>query len=158
MIKLLRKMYIKFLSIFDREFVARALNIHHPSELKAWDTFNTTLRKDYDEYCSVREELREWHWLMNRYGCATINEFENLIKEIINRPNNELEELKSAAELKGRELSKWLALARNFGCFNQSELYMMVESMKNQVDFLCKSRKPADPQYVDEWFRFKKMF
>lgn len=23
---------------------------------------------------------------------------------------------------------------------------------------LCKSRKPADPQYVDEWFRFKKMF
>lgn len=28
----------------------------------------------------------------------------------------------------------------------------------HQVDFLCKSRKPADPQYVDEWFRFKKMF
>lgn len=23
---------------------------------------------------------------------------------------------------------------------------------------LCKSRTPADPQYVDEWFRFKKMF
>lgn len=30
--------------------------------------------------------------------------------------------------------------------------------MKNQVDFLCKNRNPADPQYVDEWFRFKKMF
>jgi hypothetical protein len=70
----------------------------------------------------------------------------------------ELDELKADAELKGIELSKWVALARNFGCFNQSELYMMVESMKNQVDFLCKSRKPADPQYVDEWFRFKKMF
>lgn len=161
MIKLFRKIrkcWFIIMSFFDREFIARALNIHHPSELKAWDTFNTTLRKDYDEYCSVREELREWHWLMSRCGCATINEFENLIKEIINRPNNELEELKSAAELKGMELSKWVALARNFGCLNQSELYMMVESMKNQVDFLCKSRKPADPQYVDEWFRFKKMF
>lgn len=158
MIKLLRKMYIKFLSIFDREFVARALNIHHPSELRAWNTFNTTLRKDYDEYCSVREELRNWHWMMRKYGCNSINELENLIEDLANKPHQELDELKAAAELTGRELSKWVALARNFGCFNQSELYMMVESMKNQVDFLCKSRKPADPQYVDEWFRFKKMF
>lgn len=158
MIKFLRKMYIGFLSIFDREFVARALNIHHPSELRAWDTFNKTLRKDYDEYCSVRNELREWHWLMRKYRCETINELEKLIEDLANRPHQELDELKAAAELTGRELNKWNALARNFGCFSQSELYMMVESMKNQVDFLCKSRKPADPQYVDEWFRFKKMF
>lgn len=158
MIKLLRKMYIKFLSIFDREFVARALNIHHPSELKACDTFNTTLRKDYDEYCSVREELREWHWFMRKYGCETINELENLIKYLANRPHQELDELKADAELTCRELSKWVAFAKTFGCSNQSELYMMVESMKNQVDFMCKNRNPADPQYVDEWFRFKKMF
>lgn len=70
----------------------------------------------------------------------------------------ELDDLKKSTELMGNELSKWVALASNFGCYNQSELYMMIESMKNQVDFLCKSRKPADPQYVDEWFRFKKMF
>ena len=158
MIKLLRKMYIKFLSIFDREFVARALNIHHPTELAAWDTYNKTLRKDYDEYCRVREELREWHWFMRKYGCETINELENLIKDLANRPHQELDELKADAELKGRELSKWLALAKNYGCYSQSELYMMIESMKNQVDFLCKNRNPADPQYVDEWFRFKKMF
>ena len=138
--------------------MARALNIHHPSELAAWDKFNKILRKDYDEYCSVREELREWHWMMRKYGCVTINEIENLIKDLANRPHQELDELKASAELTSRELSKWLALARNFGCLSQSELYMMVESMKNQVDFLCKSRKPADPQYVDEWFRFKKMF
>ena len=74
------------------------------------------------------------------------------------RSNFSIDELKSAAELTGRELGKWVALARNFGCFSQIELYMMVESMKNQVDFLCKNRNPADPQYVDEWFRFKKMF
>lgn len=158
MIKLLRKMYISFLSIFDREFVARALNIHHPSELAAWNTINTTLHKYYDEYCSVREELREWHWMMRKYGCNTINELENLIEDLANRPHQELDELKADAELKGIELSKWVALAKNYGCYNQSELYMMINSMKNQVDFLCKSRNTADPQYVDEWFRFKKMF
>lgn len=70
----------------------------------------------------------------------------------------ELDELKADAELKGIELSKWVALAKNYGCYSQSELYMMINSMKNQVDFLCKNRSPADPQYVDEWFRFKKMF
>lgn len=70
----------------------------------------------------------------------------------------ELDELKAAVELAERELSKWVALAKNFGCYNQSELCMMINSMKNQVDFLCKNRSPADPQYVDEWFRFKKMF
>ena len=70
----------------------------------------------------------------------------------------EFDELKAAVELAERELSKWVALAKNFGCYNQSELCMMINSMKNQVDFLCKNRSPADPQYVDEWFRFKKMF
>lgn len=158
MIKFLRKMYIGFLSIFDREFVARALNIHHPSELRAWGTFNKTLRKDYDEYCFVRNELREWHWMMRKYGCQTINELEKLIEDLANRPNKELDKLKADAELKGIELSKWVALAKNYGCYSQSELYMMINSMKNQVDFLCKNRSPADPQYVDEWFRFKKMF
>lgn len=158
MIKFLRKMWVRFLSIFDMEFVARALNIHHPSELAAWDTYNKTLRKDYDEYYRVREELREWHWFMRKYGCETINELENLIKDLANRPHQELDELKADAELKGRELSKWLALAKNYGCYSQSELYMMIESMKNQVDFLCKNRNTADPQYVDEWFRFKKIF
>lgn len=72
--------------------------------------------------------------------------------------DEKLDELKADAELKGIELSKWVALAKNYGCYSQSELYMMINSIKNQVDFLCKSRKPADPQYVDEWFRFKKMF
>lgn len=158
MIKLLRKMYINFLSIFDREFVARALNIHHPSELSAWRTYNESLRKDYDEYCRVRDELRNWHWFMRKYGCETMEELEKLIRDLANRPHQELDELKADAELKGIELSKWVALAKNFGCFNQSELYMMINSMKNQVDFLCKNRSPADPQYVDEWFRFKKMF
>ena len=158
MIKLFRKMWVRFLSIFDREFVARALNIHHPSELSAWYVYNKTLRKDYDEYCSVRNELREWHWMMRKYGCQTINELENLIEDLANRPNQELKDLKASAELTGRELGKWVRLARNFGCFNQSELYMLIENMKNQVDFMCKSRSPADPQYVDEWFRFKKMF
>ena len=158
MIKLLRKMYINFLSIFDREFVARALNIHHPSELASWRTYNESLRKDYDEYCSVRDELRNWHWFMRKYGCETIEELGKLIEDLDNRPHQELDELKADAELKSRELGKWVALARNFGCFNQHELYMMVESMKNQVDFLCKNTKRADPQYVDEWFRFKKMF
>lgn len=107
MIKLFRKIrrcWFIIMSMIDREFIARTFNIHHPSELKAWDIFNTTLRKDYDEYCSVRDELRKWHWMMRKYGCQTIQEFEN------------------------------------------------------QVDFLCKSRSPADQQYVDEWFRFKKMF
>lgn len=79
-------------------------------------------------------------------------------KEKIIELETELDEFKTDAELKGIELSKWVALAKNFGCFNQSELYMMINSMKNQVDFLCKNRSPADPQYVDEWFRFKKMF
>lgn len=158
MIKLFRKMWVRFLSIFDREFVARALNIHHPSELRAWDEFNKTLRKDYDEYCFVRNELREWHWMMRKYGCQTINELEKLIEDLANRLNKELDELKADAELKGIELSKWVALAKNYGCYSQSELYMMINSMKNQVDFLCKNRSPADPQYVDEWFRFKKMF
>jgi hypothetical protein len=87
-----------------------------------------------------------------------MEELEKLIRDLANRPNQELDELKADAELTGRELSKWVALARNFGCFNQSELYMMVENMKNQVDFLCKNRSPADPQYVDDLFRFKKMF
>jgi hypothetical protein len=151
-------MYINFLSIFDREFVARVLNIHHPSELSAWRTYNESLRKDYDEYCRVRDELRNWHWFMRKYGCETMEELEKLIRDLANRPHQELDELKAAAELTGRELSKWVAIAKNFGCFNQSELYMMINSMKNQVDFLCKNRSPADPQYVDEWFRFKKMF
>lgn len=158
MIKFLRKMYIGFLSIFDREFVARALNIHHPTELAAWRTYNESLRKYYDEYCRVRDELREWYWMLRKYGCNSINELENLIKDLAKRPHQELDELKADAELKGIELSKWVALAKNYGCYSQSELYMMVESMKNQVDFLCKNRSPADPQYVDEWFRFKKMF
>jgi hypothetical protein len=158
MIKLLRKMYIKFLSIFDREFVARALNIHHPTEFLAWRTYNESVRKNYDEYCRVRDELSNWNWFMCKYGCETKEELEKLIRDLANRPHQELDELKADAELKGRELSKWVALAKNFGCFNQSELYMMINSMKNQVDFLCKNRSPADPQYVDEWFRFKKMF
>jgi hypothetical protein len=87
-----------------------------------------------------------------------MEELEKLIRDLANRPNQELDELKADAELKGIELSKWVALAKNFGCFNQRELYMMINSLKNQVDFLCKNRKPADPQYVDEWFRFKKIF
>lgn len=158
MIKFLRKMYIGFLSIFDRKFVARALNIHHPSEDYAWNAYYNRMRKDYEEYEEIRMELSEWHWLMRKFGCQTIQEFEQVIEDLCVKPNKELDELKAAVELTGRELGKWNALARNFGCFSQSELYMMVESMKNQVDFLCKSRKPADPQYVDEWFRFKKMF
>lgn len=156
--KNLRRCWFILLSFFDKEFIARTFNIHHPSELAAWNTFNTTFRKDYDEYCRVRDELRVWHYMMRKYGCQTINELEELIKDLANRPNQELDELKVDAELKGRELSKWVALAKNFGCYNQSELCMMINSMKNQVDFLCKNRSPADPQYVDEWFRFKKMF
>lgn len=158
MIKLLRKMYINFLSIFDREFVARALDIHHPTELLAFRTYNESLRRALDDYYRVRDELREWHWMMSKYGCNSINELENLIKDLANKPHQELDELKADAELKGIELSKWVALAKNFGCFNQTELYMMINSMKNQVDFLCKNRSHADPQYVDEWFRFKKIF
>lgn len=158
MIKLFRKMWVRFLSIFDRHFVARALNIHHPSELRDWDTFNKILRKDYDEYCHVRLELSDWHWMMRKYRCETIQEFEKLIEDIINKPHQELDDIKAAAELTARELGKWVRLARNFGCFNQIELYMLIENMKNQVDFLSKNRSPADPQYVDEWFRFKKMF
>lgn len=158
MIKFFRKMWVRFLSIFDKEFVARALNIHHPSEFRDWVMLNQTLRKDYDEYCLVRNELREWHWMMCKYGCRTINEFENLIEDLANRPHQQLDELKADAELKGIELSKWVALAKNYRCYSQSELYMMINSMKNQIDFLCKNRSPADPQYVDEWFRFKKMF
>jgi hypothetical protein len=87
-----------------------------------------------------------------------MEELEKLIRDLANRPHQELDELKADAELTGMELSKWVALAKNFGCYSQSELYMMVESMKNQIDFLCKNRSTADPQYVDEWFRFKKIF
>ena len=79
-------------------------------------------------------------------------------KKKIKKLESELDKLKYDAELTGRELSKWVALAKNYGCYNQSELYMMVNSMKNQVDFLCKNRNPADLRYVDDWFRFKKMF
>lgn len=158
MIKLFRKMWVRFLSIFDREFVARALNIHHPSENAAWSCYYNRMKKDYEEYESVRAELCRWHWLMRKYMCQSIEEFEKVLNDIVCSPNRELDDLKKSTKLMGNELSKWVALARNFGCYNQSELYMMIESMKNQVDFLCKSRKPADPQYVDEWFRFKKMF
>lgn len=158
MIKFLRKMYIGFLSIFDREFVARALNIHHPSEGYAWNAYYNRMRKDYEEYKEIRIELYKWHLLMRKFGCQTIQEFEQVINYICEKPNKELDELKADAKLKGIELRKWVALAKNYGCYSQSELYMMINSMKNQVDFLCKNRNPADPQYVDEWFRFKKMF
>lgn len=123
--------------------------------------------KEVDDY--IRSLKAENKRLQKQYLQAVKSANKNIAKNVDGnakywqdlcekRTKMYLEELKAAAELTGRELAKWKALARNFGCFNQSELYMMVESMKNQVDFLCKSRKPADPQYVDEWFRFKKMF
>ena len=142
----------------NKSFVARALNIHHPSEDYALKVYNNSMRNYYKEYGEMKIELARWHWLMRKFCCQTTDEFEQVINDLCVKPNKELDELKATAELTGRELSKWNALARNFGCFNQSELYIMVVSMKNQVDFLCKSRNPADPQYVDEWFRFKKMF
>lgn len=87
MIKLLRKMYIKFLSIFDREFVARALNIHHPSELRAWNTFNDFIRQEENKYKYERYELSNWRHLGLKYGCRNICEMEELINDLVDKLN-----------------------------------------------------------------------
>lgn len=83
MIKFLRKKYVKFLSIFDKEFVARALNIHHPSEIKKDHIFRDTIESTYNEYYQVMFELKNFKKLAIKYGCNTADELDKVIKDLM---------------------------------------------------------------------------
>lgn len=83
MIKFLRKKYVKFLSIFDKEFVARALNIHHPSEYRKDKVFIETMDYNYNAYSQLRFELENFKNLAHLYGCETADELDKVIKDLM---------------------------------------------------------------------------
>ncbi|MDY6387808.1 MAG: hypothetical protein SPL21_10075 [Fibrobacter sp.] len=83
MIKILRKTWVKFLSIFDKEFVARALNIHHPSEYRKDEVFAITMNYNYNTYSQLRFELKNFKNLAHLYGCETADELDKVIKDLM---------------------------------------------------------------------------
>ena len=83
MIKILRKTWVKFLSIFDKEFVARALNIHHPSEYRKDKVFTETMDSNYNAYSQLRFELKNFKNLAHLYGCETADELDKVIKDLM---------------------------------------------------------------------------
>ena len=90
MIKLFRKIrrcWFIVISMFDKEFIADVLSIHHPSELKAWKTFNDFIRQEENKYKYERYELSNWRHLGLKYGCRNICEMEELINDLVDKLN-----------------------------------------------------------------------
>ena len=109
MIKLFRKIrrcWFIILSMFDKDFIAETLSIHHPTEFEAWKTFNNFLSQEENRYRYERDELSKWHHLMWKYGCCNPREMEDLINDLVDKLN------KSENSSVPHNIDKWFKMKK----------------------------------------------
>lgn len=90
MIKLFRKIrrcWFIILSMFDNDFIAEVLSIHHPSEFEEYKVFHRLLMENEKLYKCERDELSNWHHLGWKYCCCNPSEMDDLINDLLEKLN-----------------------------------------------------------------------